>query len=885
MYERYQSTTRKYQPFWDFINPAFLEKWPILPAGTKVEDLDETAFKNYSESLNKLYERIKMWYRWKCGTRSRNTSSTVTSKDIKEVYADSGTRQAKEYEVFVKLNNNIFVPEWNEECQRQGLRGRSKLTVWHKVARKLWDKATEDQKAAVRAYLATSLKDGEGTDLPDPCTPSDYQKYWEKIPALLSKTVAPVVRKAGVLVFLTVVGPVPQAGGQILATSYVNFPHCSFIVDLTKHVHFLAGSLQFGDKPETPLFSNIWVDHDRVLVNQLASFAGHYEFTPDICAQRSLLHAQKPETNLKAPDLGEGPSGEQGVPASQDLGDPVNPAGEGSSSEAPVTPPTNQTTGQPEAPSSPVAPNQTASFCQSSIVPPPLTQPNSTITIGGTSFTYDPTNFNIPDFDFDLLDEAEWANSEVLETMMRSNAPPILSNESVSEEAYHLGTAMPNLADPGSNTPANAPHALHAPAFNILANTPPIQHAPVPHIAAPTRTVKVQAPNVYVAASTGQAPPSTHAPVPAMSPVVVPPAIPAQDAQAKGIVVTPPSTNVPIVGPPPVRQPAASAPPMAPTSVLASTPATIMPPVAPTSTSVPALPSLHAPATNVLPLAPPGSNSNAGTLVSFQPSTITMPTTWSTAPATTTNTAAVQSSFSLHVSNNSTPAFNIDIVKATDQIQQDRAPFQDLDNGIRRSSRAPVPSTRLEKLNKIGDNILPPRPPPGAIGEPEEPSWFAPTYKYLKNSSLGQEWDSLVEKWAGYEQMKGWKSGKGLPAKGRPEEWSQWTSKARHGARNYKSTPNVEDPNELGIYIGKWVATFNDADFGRTGPNGVVSLLTMMVWWGIPALTPSSWNDDSRPQWRILLQDLIRRFDGLLTNTAKRPYEGSGTNENQENKR
>lgn len=90
-----------------------------------------------------------------------------------------------------------------------------------------------------------------------------------------------MVRKAGVLAFVTVVGPVPEAGGQILATTYVNqHPDRSFLL-LTL---FLVCSLQFGDKPETPLFSNTWTDHDRVLVDQLASFASRYEFSTCLVA-------------------------------------------------------------------------------------------------------------------------------------------------------------------------------------------------------------------------------------------------------------------------------------------------------------------------------------------------------------------------------------------------------------------------------------------------------------------------------------------------------------------------------------------------------------------------------------------------------------------------
>jgi hypothetical protein len=54
---------------------------------------------------------------------------------------------------------------------------------------------------------------------------------------------------------------------------------CSFVVPLLSlTILILSDSLQFGDKPETPLFSNTWADHDQILVNQLANFASRYEF-------------------------------------------------------------------------------------------------------------------------------------------------------------------------------------------------------------------------------------------------------------------------------------------------------------------------------------------------------------------------------------------------------------------------------------------------------------------------------------------------------------------------------------------------------------------------------------------------------------------------------
>jgi hypothetical protein len=56
LYETYQSTTRKYQPFWDMINAAFLEKWPILAPGDNPQDLTGDAFRQYSKDLAKLYK-------------------------------------------------------------------------------------------------------------------------------------------------------------------------------------------------------------------------------------------------------------------------------------------------------------------------------------------------------------------------------------------------------------------------------------------------------------------------------------------------------------------------------------------------------------------------------------------------------------------------------------------------------------------------------------------------------------------------------------------------------------------------------------------------------------------------------------------------------------
>ncbi|KAJ2921598.1 hypothetical protein H1R20_g15504, partial [Candolleomyces eurysporus] len=384
LYETYQNTTKRYQPFWDVVNAAYLQQWPILPPGVKVDDLDEVAFQVYSDQLNKLYSRIKEWYRWRRNSRSRTTTKALTSKEIKDIYS-SGSRNAKEYEVFVKQNLDTFQPVYQAECKSQGASGRAKLPIWHKVAGELWEKSTEETKAAVQAELAAAKQAKPEDD--DPCTPIEYQKHWEKLPAILSKTVAPAVRKAGVLAFVTLVGPVPKAGGQILATT-----------------------LQIGDKPETPLFSNTWADHDHILINQLASFAGRYEFY--VCAKRSLGHrSTTDDAPLDAPGSSRGTAGGATTSTSDGAGgSESDPTSLTTAFVSLGTPSTNHTGGQPqsEVPSEVCPPSTTPS-----VDPQGPIAANGTINING-SFDlskYDPTNFDIPsdweELDWDLEEHCD----------------------------------------------------------------------------------------------------------------------------------------------------------------------------------------------------------------------------------------------------------------------------------------------------------------------------------------------------------------------------------------------------------------------------------------------------------------------------------------------
>jgi hypothetical protein len=55
LYETYHASTKRYQPFWDTINAAFVQEFPFLAEGVTPESLDDKEFEVYSGQLAKLY--------------------------------------------------------------------------------------------------------------------------------------------------------------------------------------------------------------------------------------------------------------------------------------------------------------------------------------------------------------------------------------------------------------------------------------------------------------------------------------------------------------------------------------------------------------------------------------------------------------------------------------------------------------------------------------------------------------------------------------------------------------------------------------------------------------------------------------------------------------
>ncbi|RXW15646.1 hypothetical protein EST38_g10204 [Candolleomyces aberdarensis] len=791
--------TKRYQPFWDTINAKYLQEFPILPEGVSPDSLNDEERQAYSETLNKLYSRIKDWYRWRRNGRSRNTTHTVTSKQMREIYA-GGTRTGKEYEVYVKMYPGAFQPAYDAECSRICATGRAKLAVWHKIAKEVWENASDEEKSAVQAQLILD-KEAVASEEQDPSSPDDYQRLWDRLPAILSKAITPAVQKAGVLAFVTIVGPVPNAGGQILATM-----------------------LQFGDKSETPLFSNVWKDHDRVLVDKLAAFAARHEFPPDICAKRSLGKSAEDDLGQRVADAPPPVKESGSVSSTVDLPSETLPSVNGPALTK-------------------------AAFAESSM-------PNDNETTRANSRNW----------------WQNWADPDVLETIALQNAsdaPP-----APSDNSHHSGL---NVVPEHSNTGTFTPPVLHQSASNPVSTES--NNVPLPVFNTATVPFAPHAPSsIPASVSTSVQRPALNTSSAICAPL---------DGQGLNNSVSNPMAASRLGAPPQ-------------TLSLFSTPVTLE--ITSTNPQLPG-PQEQLAKENVDPS--PNNNSVAG-LTGARPTGGPLRDLSGNGAQTAGPFGARPTGVLLQdLSGNGAQTAGPNEVRPAppQDVPTNDAPAQGPNKGrpilllpvptpsqddrVRRSNRAPIPTTRLDRQNEIGTNIVPPKPLVDATAVIEEPLWFAPAYDYLKNNTLGTMWVDLVEKWAEYERAKAWKTGKGLPAQGQPEEWQQWTSKARWGVRDYSRVPDVRDAADLGIAVTKWASSFSSADFGKTGLHGMVALLTLMVWWGTAALTPLSWNSDSRPQWQELVLGLSSRYTILLGEFSdhKRSRDDDGSGGVSENKR
>jgi len=243
----------------------------------------------------------------------------------------------------------------------------------------------------------------------------------------------------------------------------------------------------------------------------------------------------------------------------------------------------------------------------------------------------------------------------------------------------------------------------------------------------------------------------------------------------------------------------------------------------------------------------------------------------------------------------------------------------------RRSGRPLVPSKRLEAMHEIGSNVpkgLPPteQPPEKENFDPQAPpEWTRLAKEHLVTRDLGSEWQECVNSWLelearlGYGTMTGTKVCRSysfldhcsnnciqnaLPAVDlRPEEWNKWVNKSRNGRRKYEAAPTISDSAEFGIALTKWwhgmqpdfrksehdmpLSTYTASTpimwdpLRKAGPNGMVSVLTMAVWWGQSLAARSRWQDDSTGEWKAFIIDVQRTLSEIAKTTIERKKRGA----------
>jgi hypothetical protein len=195
--------------------------------------------------------------------------------------------------MYVKVVAEGFDDYHNEACASIGLTGRKMIQAWHTNAKAFYEMATKEERDEVAARMKEQLEIKNAVKTTEEkLTPAQHQQYVAQIldlvvveayicgsflnilPGVLSATVDPAVRKAGVMAFVCVIGPVPKEGGKIVATRYV--PSLAVCFLLSPHLSCL--SYQFGDHKDTPLFASTWEKYDQVFTNELGSFARRHLF-------------------------------------------------------------------------------------------------------------------------------------------------------------------------------------------------------------------------------------------------------------------------------------------------------------------------------------------------------------------------------------------------------------------------------------------------------------------------------------------------------------------------------------------------------------------------------------------------------------------------------
>ncbi|KAF6741135.1 hypothetical protein DFP72DRAFT_863045 [Ephemerocybe angulata] len=863
-YEKCQ-INRRYKPFWTLLYARYLSENPLVEVlfpGLQIQDLDESQMTQYRLALDKL-QSVEV-------QRSKPKGSRYcTCQGPQSDLLPTHPRVPKAYEAFSKLY----------------------------PVKDLYTNATEEELKEVDDYV--ELNNEEEEERRRVLSPKEHQQ---------PSVVDPPVRKAGLMALITLVGPVPDANGKIS-----------------------AWTLQFGDKDDTPLFSSSWVDHDRVYVEAVARFAKRHVFPSESVAVQSEDARSKSEAastsetsqpsvsaGLSTPNASEhsnlpemgSSAGKKHDPEEHhhQLPSPAIQARSAGSDLSSLSVPAGRLLLNTPFFDYQLRPRVYPSYLRN---PPvnllPKVQQNNPWDIAPSSSDpgpylsrhfpkFDLNDHYIRDVNFDYgnpptSDTESEAHQHLLP--FAATAPLFdlddLLGDSLSSEGLPKRPSFGQVSSEGWKSSnghllSNTWGSKASPAGPPLTELTPPQQEPL-DLVLPSRMREACSPATPPTSSPSPAKPSpakhqtadpnlgfhvqdkpSSSTLPASNPAITE-ASPTQQRTINTILAspnggTPSSPTPPASSPPPAQldQPVDSNP--------ASPASSIQPSIKQTSQSQPretlkATSEAHPPTpTRALPETSRPQGSSHVYLASPKPV--------------------------------DDPDRARPLSPAGDAVSTST-------EGVRRSRRAPVPSKTLERLQQIGTNALiysspvvkSSGPPPSA------PGWYTAALADLKDTNLGAAWVALVEKWDTLEQALGYGTvARGsMPVKERPEEWAKWTTKGTYGARNHSRPPFIDDPADIGMAITRWwksiqppfrasdsalpAPIYNSDSLGgdvwgplrKSGANGTVALMMLMLWWGRAAAPgPDLYREDSRDAWKALVDDVTMSFTAIIETNPSRGH-------------
>ncbi|KAF6746465.1 hypothetical protein DFP72DRAFT_1076322 [Ephemerocybe angulata] len=946
-YEECQ-VSRHYKPFWTKLYAVYLKDYPLVEdlfPGFKVSDLDEDQMKTYSAALEKLQSRLREWYRWRCNARSRKVAVSVPKRMLKSIYAPR-TRGPKAIEAYSKL-----FPEEVRSAQEAGtgagIAGKGKIQSWQAVCTELLSCASDEQLKAIDEYVEKSANDRKSGMSTEDTTPKDQQRYINHLPAVLKSVVEPAVRKAGLMALITLVGPVPDAQGKISAwtlqfgdhddtplfsSSWVDHDrlYVEAVARFAKRHVFTSdvcgvrstneseekgegssqdpgGTLpQAGLEPleepkpvgstDAQLMSHIPPALSASAI--LPGDAGLRSAEPDPIAVQSKDHPVESDSTTKsslpAPQVSEAHGSEEMQSASW-----TTPSRSGPALRLPT-------------------PNYRRDInLNRSISPQQYAYPSEWgLRSGREPSSHDSEVFGmgLRRIDGDVAPSAggEWATSSASFTSpapLFSSEPggPAASPNVFSSSTYPFRPSTPAFSGSGQRT-VTSPYRIlgrgfdlggeltdsHSNSRSLLASQSGTLHdllAPSSSFRDLTRGLaqdssqNTQSPNdSRGSGSATDVLPSAGSPdgVLAYRPLAQP-----STAQTSRFSDLPrsngcPPPNLPSSHSTPINTEKITPPGPCPAVSNSDVPLSL-PPAAAASSVHPPPP----PQPPQVPMGLGGGGTAPTNLAAKQSTTI------SAAPPAIPTPLPLDPPQGPSPVSESPPRNSPAISTHTEQPPQSTSPSPAPEPAPRRSGRGSVPSKKHELAQQIGSNV--PRTSLAAKSSDDSlitPEWYSLAIVNLMGRDLGAAWVEMIMQWGVLELALGFgKVSKGsLPVKGRPEEWSQWTTK---GARNHDHSPFIDDPAELGLAITSWwrsiqppfrhsdgpelkpiyedPSTAGDvwASIRKSGTNGLLSLMMLVFWWGCAAYDgPAPFRDDSRGQWAALVEDITHC---LVAMTATAP--------------